>query len=95
VLAQSLAAAEETAAVPMFPVDKRPGYAAFHNMGATCYLASVLQVLCHARPLFQEYHFVLPSAVAQATVHIVRQMWSSDRDDHLTHAMHEWAGIDN
>ena len=61
-----------------FVRDARPGRLGFHNMGATCYLASALQLLLHARPLVALIESAPEhetNAVSVAFRGLARRMW--------------------
>ena len=64
-----------------FVRDPRPGRLGFHNLGNSCYLAAVVQLLIHATPILDIFHrdgiaMVNPNPVAQAFANIVNDVWT-------------------
>ena len=63
-----------------FVRDPRPGRLGFHNLGATCYLATAVQLLAHASPIVNLIQsgapMIEPNPVAIAFSDVVDQMWN-------------------
>jgi hypothetical protein len=75
-LERALAESLGMGAVGEIVKDARPGRLGFENMGATCYLATVMQLLSHARPLVEGLHLLRPDPVAEAVADIFDHTWN-------------------